>query len=286
MSTTVKTGWLNNKSGEFFAPKTLISQVQTGDGILLEDKIQQDLNEFKNRFMDGELSNYETKEEAEEAYADISTLLSNKIPFDNTNAVSLNSGDDLNNFKTPGIYISGDSSVSSTLVNAPVTGSGFKLFVIDGYINGRVSQFVTTNNNNLHYRQFNGTTWHIWNTLATKSGLDTKQEIITGAATTITDSNLTASRALVSNASGKVGVSAVTSTELGYLDGVTSAIQTQFNNITSNYATKTSLGRTTAVNAADTNYATYMARGIAAGTDDLTAGVSLLTSGCLYFVYE
>ena len=42
----------------------------------------------------------------------------------------------------------------------------------------------------------------------------------------------------------------------------------------------------TAVNAADTNYATYMARGIAAGTDDLTAGVSSLTSGCLYFVYE
>ena len=52
---------------------------------------------------------------------------------------------------------------------------------------------------------------------------------ITGGATTITGSNLTASRALVSNASGKVAVSAVTSTELGYLDGVTSAIQTQLN---------------------------------------------------------
>ena len=50
---------------------------------------------------------------------------------------------------------------------------------------------------------------------------------ITGAATTITSSNLTASRALVSDSSGKVTVSAVTSTELGYLDGVTSAIQTQ-----------------------------------------------------------
>ena len=41
---------------------------------------------------------------------------------------------------------------------------------------------------------------------------------------------LTASRALVSNSSGQVTVSAVTSTELGYLDGVTSAIQTQLNN--------------------------------------------------------
>ena len=57
--------------------------------------------------------------------------------------------------------------------------------------------------------------------------LDSKQATITGAATTITSSDLTASRAVVSNGSGKVEVSAVTSTELGYLDGVTSAVQTQ-----------------------------------------------------------
>ena len=41
--------------------------------------------------------------------------------------------------------------------------------------------------------------------------------------------DLTASRALVSDSNGDVSVSAVTSTELGYLDGVTSAIQTQLN---------------------------------------------------------
>ena len=40
---------------------------------------------------------------------------------------------------------------------------------------------------------------------------------------------LTASRALVSDSSGHPAVSAVTSTELGYLDGVTSSIQTQLN---------------------------------------------------------
>lgn len=40
---------------------------------------------------------------------------------------------------------------------------------------------------------------------------------------------LTASRALISDADGHPAVSAVTSTELGYLDGVTSAIQTQLN---------------------------------------------------------
>jgi len=41
--------------------------------------------------------------------------------------------------------------------------------------------------------------------------------------------DLTASRALVSDGNGDVSVSAVTSTEVGYLDGVTSAIQTQIN---------------------------------------------------------
>ena len=59
--------------------------------------------------------------------------------------------------------------------------------------------------------------------------INTKAGNITGAATTITSNNLTASRALVSNGSGKVAVSSTTSTELGYVHGVTSAIQTQLN---------------------------------------------------------
>lgn len=54
-----------------------------------------------------------------------------------------------------------------------------------------------------------------------------KQATITGGATTITSSNLTASRALVSDGSGKVAVATTTSTEIGYVNGVTSAIQTQ-----------------------------------------------------------
>ena len=41
--------------------------------------------------------------------------------------------------------------------------------------------------------------------------------------------NLTTARALVSDGNGDVSVSAVTATEVGYLDGVTSAIQTQLN---------------------------------------------------------
>lgn len=66
-------------------------------------------------------------------------------------------------------------------------------------------------------------------TSAIQTQINSKQATITGAATTIDDANLTASRAVISNASGKVAVSAVTDTELGYLDGVTSAVQTQIN---------------------------------------------------------
>jgi hypothetical protein len=55
------------------------------------------------------------------------------------------------------------------------------------------------------------------------------QVTITGAASTITTSNLTINRVLVSDGSGKVAVSTITSTELGNLSGVTSNIQTQLN---------------------------------------------------------
>lgn len=54
-----------------------------------------------------------------------------------------------------------------------------------------------------------------------------KQDNITGGASSITNVNLGANKALVSNASGKVAISNVTSTELSYLSGVTSNIQEQ-----------------------------------------------------------
>ena len=50
---------------------------------------------------------------------------------------------------------------------------------------------------------------------------------VDGAISTVNDTDLTASRALVSSGSGKIAVSDVTSTELGHLDGVSGAIQTQ-----------------------------------------------------------
>ena len=65
------------------------------------------------------------------------------------------------------------------------------------------------------------------NVTSLQTALTSKQDAIVGAASTITENNLATDRALVSNSSGKVAVSNVTSTELGYLDGVTSNIQTQ-----------------------------------------------------------
>ena len=60
---------------------------------------------------------------------------------------------------------------------------------------------------------------------------------VDGAISTVKSTDLTASRALASSGSGKIEVSAVTATELGYLDGVSSAIQTQLD---SKIATTTS----------------------------------------------
>ena len=90
---------------------------------------------------------------------------------------------------------------------------------------------------------FNGGTAKTVN--ITPSAIGAAASSHTHTATQVT--GLAASRALVSNASGQVAVSAVTATELGYLDGVTSAIQTQLNNKaasnhTHNYAGSSSAG--------------------------------------------
>lgn len=69
------------------------------------------------------------------------------------------------------------------------------------------------------YRVGTSGTWSSWKKYA---DVDHKHnyDAITG---------MPANRALVSDASGSIAVSAVTSTEIGYLDGVTSSIQTQLN---------------------------------------------------------
>jgi len=77
---------------------------------------------------------------------------------------------------------------------------------------------------------------------------------------------VTANRALVSNGSGNVAASSVTATELGYLSGVTSAIQTQINSISASAfttpTTGSSFGNTSAPGITGTNNS---AIGISAG---------------------
>jgi hypothetical protein len=102
------------------------------------------------------------------------------------------------------------ASTSELNILDGVTATSTELNVLDG---------ITATTTELNY--VDGVTSSI------QTQLGGKQATITGAATTIDDTDLTASRAVVSNASGKVAVSSVTSTELGYVSGVTSAIQTQ-----------------------------------------------------------
>ena len=58
-------------------------------------------------------------------------------------------------------------------------------------------------------------------------------DINSGGASTLLAKNLSTNRALISNSSGKIAVSTITSTELGYLDGVTSNIQGQIGTLSS-----------------------------------------------------
>ena len=74
---------------------------------------------------------------------------------------------------------------------------------------------------------FDGT-GNVTGTASIGSGVIVNADVNSSAAIAFSKmANLTASRALVSDGSGDVSISAVTSTEVGYLDGVSSAIQTQ-----------------------------------------------------------
>lgn len=99
--------------------------------------------------------------------------------------------------------------------------------------------------------------------------LNTKQATISGAATTIVSSNLSTSRALVSNSSGKVAVSAVTATELGYLDGAKSNIQTQLNTLSSEIQTQVG------------NVTTTIEEGLEAKQNKITGGASTIVTSNL-----
>ena len=182
---------------------------------------------------------------------------------------------------------SGNIIISSTDNNTTYSAAGSSLGLVKSGGDVTISSGVITVNDDSH----NHTISNIDNL---QTSLDSKQNTITGGATTITSSNLTASRALMSDSSGKVSVSAVTSTELGYLDGVTSNVQTQLDgksntSHTHNYAASSSVGgsATSAVKldtdvAGDANTPVYFSNGkpIACTSLDLnTSGSSASCTG-------
>ena len=71
----------------------------------------------------------------------------------------------------------------------------------------------------------------IASTYATITTVNTKQDTITGAATSVVSSDLPSSKVLISNVSGKIATSSVTSNEIEYLSGTTANIQTQINTL-------------------------------------------------------
>jgi len=110
------------------------------------------------------------------------------------------------------------------------------------------------NNDVLKYNSSNG----LWEN---SNVLSTKQDTITGAATTITSSNLTNYRALVSDGGGKVAVAATTSAEIGYLSGVTSNIQTQLDGKTSVARSFMAVNQNATIIGSGTTYGSFILSG-------------------------
>jgi hypothetical protein len=72
MSTTVKVGWLKDKEGNKFAPKTLSSQIITSTGELYEEQVT---NEIVEKIVNA-LTAYYTKEEID---AEFITRIANAL---------------------------------------------------------------------------------------------------------------------------------------------------------------------------------------------------------------
>lgn len=142
-------------------------------------------------YVDGVTSNIQTQLDA------LATDIANRIPYNNDKNIQLASGDDLNNFKTVGLYTA-IASIGKNLINSPIE-SGLKMYVIAGYDGSRRHQFILgQNTSSIYHRMYSGSAWTEWKDLSQ---------------TTLEDLGVTA-----------------TATELNCIDGVTGNIQMQLNN--------------------------------------------------------
>ena len=128
------------------------------------------------------------------------------------------------------------SDGSGKVAVSPVTST--ELGYVDGVtsaiqtqIDTKISTADSASNDFITYTQLNANLNIVQDNVAAAAGaagVEVRRVAnIQGAVSTITTADLTASRAVVSDGSGKIAISAVTATEIGYLDGVSSAIQTQ-----------------------------------------------------------
>ena len=150
------------------------------------------------------------------------------------------SQNDLDLKVTTGYYSIATNAIASAGLHYPASATAGMLHVVnDG--SGLVYQtyIMTGGVNKFWWRGYYSGAWTTWaqasdtthshSEFAALAGdIATKQATITGAASSVTSANLAVSSALVSDASGKIAASStVSATELGYLNGVTSAIQNQ-----------------------------------------------------------
>ena len=123
-----------------------------------------------------------------------------------------------------GIYVVAATGAPSRAsdMDAASEFAGSFVFVTEGTDNADCSFVCTVEPDNFAL----GSTDVTWAQFAS-AGQITASTGLSKSGNSLSITPLTASRALVSDGSGNLSASAVTSTEVGYLDGVTSAIQTQ-----------------------------------------------------------
>ena len=143
------------------------------------------------------------------------TISSSSFSTNTTVNITWDSGS-LSNETIDNVYIAALSKTNDSIPESIIT-------------NAKIASSAAIDATKIHDGTISNTEFGYLNgvTSAIQTQLDAKQATITGSASTIDTESLTANRAVISNGSQKIAVSSVTDTELGYVSGVTSALQTQ-----------------------------------------------------------
>ena len=168
----------------------------------------------------------------------IGTIRQDVLPQTIGNAMTTYIG---NGSQLSGVLTTNASSLTQGTLNASVfpqtignsasifTGNGFGLHHVNGAnIDGNIESSLLLGT--LPQSVFPSSIGNSHTVFVGDGGLlSNTQGVITGAATTITSSNLTSQRVVISDSNGKVAASNTTSTELDFLRGLSSNVQEQLN---------------------------------------------------------